>query len=67
MGLILAAGGYLSNRKQGSIAQKLLLLPSHRSDMTVGLNIFISENNIQGNYNYCYIYKHNRIRTKAMI
>ena len=33
---------------------------------TVGLNIFISENNIHGNYNYCYIHKHNRIRTKAI-
>ena len=31
-----------------------------------GLNIFISENNIHGNYNYCYIHKHNRIRTKAI-
>ena len=31
-----------------------------------GLNMFISENNIHGNYNYCYIYKHNRIRTKAI-
>ena len=32
----------------------------------IGLNIFISENNIHGNYNYCYIHKHNRIRTKKL-
>ena len=32
--------------------------------LPLGLNIFISENNIH-DYNYYYIHKHNRIRTKA--
>ena len=36
------------------------------ASLIIGLNIFISENNIHGNYNYCYIHKHNRIRTKAI-